>query len=186
MEPRHRSLRRARRGAVERDADPRLGNVLDFNLATNYCHAGLYREAADLVPRIRILATELGDRLDLVRLGWLEGRIAAGLGKTWEARKLLAQARKEFEERGMSFDVALILLEEAIPLLEEGQRTEVRSLAGELAKVFEAKGVHREALAALRLFHEAAEREEATAELARRVLRYLFRARHDQDLSFKL
>jgi tetratricopeptide (TPR) repeat protein len=42
-----------------------------------------------------------------------------------------------------------------------------------------------EALAALRLFHEAAEREVATAELARRVLRYLFRARHDEGFRFE-
>ena len=65
-----------------------------------------------------------------------------------------------------------------------GRRAEVKSLARELAAVFEAKGVHREALAALRLFYEAAEHEEATADLARRVLRYLFRARYDQGLRF--
>jgi hypothetical protein len=53
-----------------------------------------------------------------------------------------------------------------------------------LDEVFKSKGVHREALAALRLFKEAAEREVATAELARRVLRYLYRARHDQGLQF--
>ena len=44
--------------------------------------------------------------------------------------------------------------------------------------------MHREALAALQLFQEAAERDEATAELARRVLGYLFRARYDQGLRF--
>jgi hypothetical protein len=85
----------------------------------------------------------------------------------------------------MSFDVALALLEEAVLLLEERRAAEVKVLARELEKVFESKGVHREALAALRLFQEAAEREEATAELARRVLHYLFRARHDQGLRFE-
>jgi hypothetical protein len=85
----------------------------------------------------------------------------------------------------MSYDVALALLEEAVLLLEEGRPAEVKALAGELAQVFEDKGVHREALAALRLFHEAAEHEEATAEMARRVLRFLFRARYDQGLRFE-
>jgi hypothetical protein len=60
----------------------------------------------------------------------------------------------------------------------------VKELARGLAEVFEANGVHREALAALRLFQEAAERETATAELARRVLRFLYHARHDQGLRF--
>jgi hypothetical protein len=36
-----------------------------------------------------------------------------------------------------------------------------------------------------KLGYEAAEREEATAELARRVLRFLFRARDDQSLRFE-
>jgi hypothetical protein len=84
----------------------------------------------------------------------------------------------------MSYDVALALLEEAALLLEEGRAAEVKALAPELARVFEGKGVHREALAALRLFREAAEREAASAGLARRVLGFLFRARHDPGLRF--
>jgi hypothetical protein len=82
-----------------------------------------------------------------------------------EARSLLAQVRRAFELRGKSYDLAL--LEEAVLLLDEGQTAEVKALAGGLTQVFESKGVHREALAALRLFQEAAERDEATAELAR-------------------
>jgi len=66
-----------------------------------------------------------------------------------------------------------------------GRTSEVKTLAQKLAAVFASEGVHREALAALRLFQEAAEREVATAELSRRVLRYLFRARYDQGLRFE-
>ena len=100
-------------------------------------------------------------------------------GSSW------AQARWEFADRGMGFDVTLALLEEAVLLLEAGRAAEVKVLAGELTKVFESKAVHREALGALRLFKEAAEHEAATAELARRVLGYLFRARHDEGLRFE-
>jgi hypothetical protein len=45
--------------------------------------------------------------------------------------------------------------------------------------------VHREALAALQVFREAAEKEEADEDLARRILLFLFRARHDRGLKFK-
>src|SRR6185295_1115266 len=114
-----------------------------------------------------------------------EGRIAAGQGRPEEARSLLAAARREFAARGMSYDVALALLEAAVLLLEEGRAGEVKALTGELTQVFEDKGVHREALAALRLFAEATEREEATAEMARRVLHYLFRAQHNRELRFE-
>ena len=82
----------------------------------------------------------------------------------------------------MSYDAALALLEEAVLLLEEGRASEVTALADELTQVFADKGVHREALAALRLFAKAVRRAEATAELARRVLQFLFRARHDRGL----
>jgi hypothetical protein len=84
----------------------------------------------------------------------------------------------------MDYDAALALLEGAALLLDSGGAAEVKVLTRELAVVFESKGVHREALAALRLFQETVEREKATAELARRVLGYLFRARNDPGLQF--
>jgi len=169
---------------VLRLGDPRLLYMLRFNLAVNETHLKHHAEAAVLVRQVRELASERGDEIEISRTTWLEGRIAAGLGQAGEARRLLEQARREFASRGMTYDVALALLEEAVLLLNEAKTAEVKTLAGELTTVFEAKGVHREALAALRLFQEAAERETATADLARDVLRYLFRARHDQGLQF--
>lgn len=173
-------------GVVEQQGDPRLSYMRKFNLAVNLTHLGRYAEAAALLGQVRELATELGDRVFLIRTTWLEGRIAAGLGQLEEARALLAQARQAFAEWESSYDVVLALLEEAALLLEAGRAAEVKALAPELARVFEHKGVHREALAALRLFQEAAEREAASAGLARRVLGFLFRARHDPGLLFEL
>jgi tetratricopeptide (TPR) repeat protein len=169
---------------VAERGDARLANILSHNLASAFTHLGHYGEAAEVERRVRAVALEMGDEIGALRGTWLEGRIAAGLGRTADALELLAQARREFAAREMGYDVALALLEEAVLLLEEGRTAEVKVLAGELTQVFESKGVHREALAALRLFQEAAEREAATADLARRVLGFLFRARHDQGLRF--
>jgi tetratricopeptide (TPR) repeat protein len=169
---------------VEGSGDDRLRASLHQNLALSLTHRGRYREAAELGRDLRRRSVERGDEIWVIRGVWLEGRIAAGLGRREEALRLLAQARTEFDRHNMSYDVALALLEEAVLLLEEGRTTEVKVLAKELSKVFESKGVHREALGALRLFKDAAEQEAATAELARRVLGYLFRARYDQGLQF--
>jgi tetratricopeptide (TPR) repeat protein len=169
---------------VESLGDERLGDILCLNLALNLCHLGRYSEAREFGCAVRARAGERGDELGVLRGIWLEGRIAAGVGQPEEARRLLAQARREFATRGMGYDMALALLEEMVLLLEEGRAAEVRALTPRLAKVFDSKGVHREALAALGLFKEAAEREEASAELAHRVLDYLFRARYDQVLRF--
>jgi len=167
-----------------RAAEPRQLNILRLNLSILFCNVGRFAEAAKLVKPARELAAELGDEIDLIRIGWVEGRISAGQGRTVEALVLLEEARRRFAALKMFYDVALALLEEGVLLLEEGRTAEVKALARHLNDVFQSKGVHREALAALRLFQEAAAREAATVELARRVLRYLVRARHDQGLPF--
>jgi tetratricopeptide (TPR) repeat protein len=169
---------------VERRGDARLKNMLRLNLASNLVHASRYGEAAELVEEVRRHPEGLG-KIDLARIPWLEGRLQAGLGHPGEARRLLAQARQKFDAEGMHYDVALALLEEAGLLLGEGRTAEVKALTPALTQVFESNGVHREALAALQTFKEAVEQEAATAELARRILRFLFRARHDQGLRFK-
>lgn len=171
---------------VQGRRDGRLFYMLHFNLAVNLCHLTRYIEAAELLQQVRDLVTERGDQSELIRVVWLEGRIAAGLSRVEEGRKLLEQALREFAIRKMGYDVALASLELAVLLLESGRTAEVKDVTRGLAMVFESKGVHREALAALQLFQEAVEREEATAKLARDVLEFLFRARYDQGLQFTI
>ncbi|HEX9940532.1 MAG TPA: helix-turn-helix transcriptional regulator [Thermoanaerobaculia bacterium] len=170
---------------VERQGDARLLYMQRFNLAVLCCHVGRFSEATELLDQVRDLVTKRGDAIELNRVTWLEGRIAAGLGRPHEALRLLKQARERFAAERMSYDVALALLEEAVLLLDQGRAAEVKVLARELTRVFKSKGVHREALAALRLFKDAADQETATARLARRVLAYLFRTRHDPGLRFE-
>lgn len=93
--------------------------------------------------------------------------------------------RQDFLARDNAYDAALVTMEMAVLHLEAGQTGEVKSLAREMAPIFEAQKVHREALAALLLFREAVEQDAATAGLARRVVAYLYRARHDPDLRFE-
>ncbi|HEX5716298.1 MAG TPA: hypothetical protein VF179_09070 [Thermoanaerobaculia bacterium] len=166
-------------------AEPRLWNTLDFNLAVNYSHLGFFREASELVERARPRAIKLRDELDLIRFDWLGGRIAAGLGRAGESRRLLETALAGFRSRNLWYDVALALLELAGLLLREGRKAEVRALTPILVDVFKSKKVYREALAALRFFRDAAESETADEELSRRVLRFLFRARHNQGLRWE-
>ena len=169
---------------LEREDDARLRNILTFNLAVNLCHVGRHAEAIKLVTKVREIAGEMQDEIGVLRASWLDGRIAAALGNTGEARWLLEEVSTEFASREMWYDVALAQLEIMVFLLEEGRTAEVMAVARELAKIFKAQGIHREALAALQLFEEAVQRYQATAELARRVLYFLFRSRHDQGLRF--
>lgn len=170
---------------VDGTRDPRLLCVLRFNLAVNLVHQGLHAKAAALLPEIRDLAVQLSNGLDLLRVVWLEARIWAGLGQTDQAITALEQVRAEFASREIAYDVALASMELAVLHIEGGRTREVKNLARQMLWIFRSQGIHREALAALRLFCEAAEHEQATVDLARRVVDYLERARHNPDLRFE-
>ena len=165
--------------------EERLGWLVRFTLANNLLQAGQPKEAEELIPELQILAATLCNELDALRLRWLEGRIAAGLGHRGQALLALSQVREDLALRGLAYDTALVLLEIAVIHLEEGRPREVKALARQMAPIFKAQGVHREALVALRLFREAAEREAVTVEMARNLVSYLDRARHDPTLRFE-
>ncbi len=173
------------RRQVERGGDPRLLYMLLFNLSVNYTHTARFAEAAALARRVRAAASARGDKSETSRVTWLEGRIAAGLGRRLEALALLEKARAEFEEREMWYDVALALLEMAALLLDEGKVKEVKALTSGLVRAFESDKVHPEAQAALQLFQRAAAQEAVTAAAARRLLGYLFLARYNQGLRYE-
>jgi hypothetical protein len=68
-------------------------------------------------------------------------------------------------------------LDLALLYLKEGRTADVLPLAEEMAALFEARDVHREALAAVLLFQEAAERDEVTTGMVRELAARLETAR---------
>jgi transcriptional regulator with XRE-family HTH domain len=170
---------------IDGSRQPRLLFALKFNLAVNLEHLRRHSESEALLPEIRELAVRLGNALDLVRVLWLQGRTAASLGRTAEAVISLEQVRKEFTGRGIAFDSALVSLELAALHLEQGRIAEVKSLARQMGPIFQAQGVPREAVAALKLFCEAAEKEVATLDLVRQMIDFWEKVRNDPHLRFK-
>jgi hypothetical protein len=140
-----------------------------FNTAANLRHLQRYAEAAEVLPKMREMAVPLGE-LNQIRVLWLTARVAAGLERWEEAEAGFQQVRREFDARDLPYEAALASLDLAVLWLEAGRTGEVRELAVEMEKVFKEKKIAREALAAVILFGEAARREAATVELARRVM----------------
>jgi hypothetical protein len=99
------------------------------------------------------------------------------MGERLEAMASLEQVRRYFTHHRLAYDAALSGLDLALVWLEVGRTAGVRELAAGMAWIFNAKKIEREALAALRLFCEAAEREGATAELTRQVIADVEQAR---------
>lgn len=172
-------------GELAAFGDPQLVLHQRYALAKNLGRVSRYTEAESLLPQIREMALELNNDLELTRVLWLEGWIAAGLGRIEHAQLALEQVQRDFLARDLAYDAALVSLDLAVVYLEENNIVEVQNLALEMTPVFTSRQVHKEALAALGLFRAATERGEITLELARRLVRYLERARHDPEQRFE-
>jgi tetratricopeptide (TPR) repeat protein len=167
-------------GLIDPDRDPRLLLCIRHNLVDNLSKLGRHTEAAALLPDVQTLAAAQGSTLDRLRLNWVAGRIAAGLGDYDQARRLLTEVRQTFLADGNAYEAALATLDLVIPDLKEGKTAAVRRLADEMVTVFRTHNVSREALAALLLFQEAARRETATADLARDIAASVIRSHRSQ------
>jgi tetratricopeptide (TPR) repeat protein len=167
---------------IDPAADRRLAWSARFNLVVNLCAIDRAAEGEQWLSELGELALEMGNGLDRIRFRWLQGKVHAGCGRRSEAILALSEVRDEFLARGIAYDAALVSLELAVVLLEEGRTAEVNEVARRLAPVFDSQGVHREALAALLVFRSAAEAEAATVVETRRILYFLRRAQLDPGL----
>ena len=170
---------------IDREAEPDLLCMLQFNLMDSLCAVGKAAEAAEMLPSLRRLQAQLGDGLNQIRMRWLEGKIDAGLGRLDRAIETLSWVRSAFAEKDSRYDEAQAGMELAELYLKKGRTAEVKRLVLRMAPVFKAQRVHAEAKKALALFRRAVEKETATPELAGRVAGYLRRAQHDPELIFE-
>jgi len=150
---------------IEAAAEPRLTLAAHHNLAWYLCDHGKPGEAAEALQRNRPLYLELGSRMDLVRLRWLEGRIALGLGRPAEAVQALSLARDAFLEQEIGFDAAMVSLDLAMAHARQGDMEGVKRIASEIIPVFQACRVQTEGLASLLLLRSVSQSAQAEAVL---------------------
>jgi tetratricopeptide (TPR) repeat protein len=155
----------------------RLSVYALHNLVWTLTTAGRHDEAVGMLPRVQELFRRIARPIDFIRLRWAEGRIAAGLGQRGEAETTFLAAREEFLRHGMGYDAALVSLDLAGLYAQDRRTAELKRLAAEIAPIFEARDVHREALAALVLFREACQDERLTPQLADQIAHTLQRER---------
>lgn len=174
------AVRLIRRGLSRIDfyQEPRLLVAARHNLIFFMADGGWHQEAEDSLAETRRLYLELGERMNLVRLRWLEGKIARELGRQDEAEAALREARDTFLAENIAIDAALVSLDLAILLRQRGETSALKDLAAEMRPIFESGDVHPEALAAVILFQQAAEAEQVTRALLDQVTASLQRAAH--------
>jgi tetratricopeptide (TPR) repeat protein len=109
------------------------------------------------------------DRLNLLRLSWIKGRVAAGLGRKDEAERTFHAVRVGFGEAGLLFPASLASLDLARIWMEKGRMDEITALAQELIGSFRSLRVGREVVASLLLLRRATEQRASLDELNRRL-----------------
>jgi tetratricopeptide (TPR) repeat protein len=167
---------------IDPDREPQLSIYGRFNLLIALLLAEDHEEAERLLPMTEGLLRKLGQPLDLVRLRWVEANVHLGRGRFGPAEAAFREVQKEFLERQMGYDVALVSLDLARLLAQEGCTEDLKRLAGEMMPVFQARDVHREAILALLMFQRACEEERLTVDLVRQISDYLRRERRGNGL----
>ncbi|HZF11791.1 MAG TPA: hypothetical protein VFE33_23640 [Thermoanaerobaculia bacterium] len=172
-------------GQLHRVDDPRLFMCARYNLARYFVEVGQFWEASDIIATEADLFRQFPEPWTQLRVTWLRGKIFAGRNDLEAAEKAFSEVVKGFIAEGVGYDAAMVTVEDLAPLyLKTGRTADVKRLAEEMIPIFQAADVHREALAALLLFQEAARHETLTVKLARDVARYLKAARVNPSLRF--
>lgn len=166
------------------EEEPRVFLAARHNLISALCESGRPREAFALLFHTRPLYLKQGDRLNLLRLRWLEGAVSRGLQRYEQAAVAFREVREAFLELGLDYDAALASLDLAEIYATQGRTADVRRLADEMLEVFRSRKIHREAMGALSVLQKAASMEQAELVLVREVGSFFRQARNQPDLQF--
>ncbi len=172
---------------LEREIEPPLEMAARHELAWSLNECGQCEQAQHQLESCRqSLQAGGGDAWIELRLEWLEGRIANRAGRRLEAEQRLGSLLQRCVTGGLGYEAALVMLDLANIYLEQGKRSEIRGLAEGTLPFFLSLDIHRQAVAALVAFHQAAADDLVTPSLVRDIAAYLQRARKNPRLSFQV
>ena len=125
-------------------------------LALNLVEAGHYAAARALIAKNERLYRR-GGSLSKLRLHWLKGKIAHGLGELGRAEADFHVARLGFKRVEKDYDAALVSLDLALLYAKQGKRIATLRLVDEMIGTFRSLGIAREAIASLLLLRRTCE-----------------------------
>lgn len=149
---------------LEPGRDPNLELTAVHGLAYCLHEAGCSAQARELLTEKRPLYERLAEPLKMVRLRWLEGKIAFALDDDAEAEIALRAARQGYQKAGKNYDVALVSLDLALVLTKHARRHELVVLVDGMVATFRRLKIRREGFAALILLRKVCERPVFEAE----------------------
>ncbi len=141
---------------VDPEREPALVLCAWHNLIDDFAEAGRFSKAAALAAKMEPLYRQYETLPIRYRRICVAGKIARGLGKRDEAEKSFLEARDGFLALDVPYAAATASFYLAGLYSEQHRASELRSLAQQILPVFVARGILREALAALACLREAA------------------------------
>ena len=143
---------------LEPERDPNLELTAVHGLAYCLHEAGCSAQARELLIEKRYLYERLAEPLKMVRLRWLEGKVAFALQEDMEAEAAFREAKRDFARQDQSFDAALVSLDLALVLAKHERRLELVALVDEMVATFRRLQIRREGYAALIILRRACQR----------------------------
>lgn len=146
------AVRLIRRGMdlIDPVREPRLMVCATHNYIWFLQESGQAGQVAVCLDGARRFYQRAGDRRDLSRLRWLEGKIANGR----DAETALLAARDTLAREGLAYEAALAAMDLAVHYAREGRRTEMRHQADQMLPLFRSDDMYQETLVALLSFPE--------------------------------
>ncbi|MCP4664493.1 MAG: tetratricopeptide repeat protein [bacterium] len=143
--------------------EPYLKYCVSYNLASVLTKTRAYREAADLLPTVRRLGTEVGkEKVISYHIQWLEGVTERGLGEPDLAERSLLDAYRGFQELGYVGEAALVGLDLAALYLQQERLADVKRMTLGVVPLIESIENHPGAGRCLSLLRDAIEKDQLT------------------------
>ncbi len=170
---------------IDPEIDPRVALAAKHALSLHLHREGDIDRSMALLQEILPAFSKQNDAMVLLRLRWLEGRLAQAQGRRDRAEEAFREVQRGFSEREIPYEAASVSFDLATILVEEQRYEELAELAAEILSVFSRLGVPRETLAALELFQAAVAAQQVSAAWIGELSQYLSSSRATPGMPFE-
>jgi tetratricopeptide (TPR) repeat protein len=154
-------------------------------LAYSLDRLGYSGAASGLVTSLKGFRRTVGDQPEVLRLTWLETRLARNVGGERRAEVNLQALQASFLDAGLPYEAVRVSLDLAGMYFEQGRHFDLRRLSLSLFPLFQNRLLGREAMAALIFFRERLATGPLDRELIGDLERYFERSQRDANLRFE-